>query len=138
MEDPADSSKPVFTRCPHGLVKQLVVCRRCVENPPPKDFWYVPVVPRRKTKGPAQAFLPCPHYAQRRMCKFCLGSMICTHGVNKHFCKHCDGRRLCQVCKSKTMARCYEVCKGCRQSREDWEAVRDAAKKSKQRMALCI
>lgn len=131
-----------FTMCPHGLVRELVVCRACLESASPGD------VPYAVLRGRSVGFkkecrpnsIPCPHSVERRTCKICKGSCICLHGKNKVFCKLCDGRRLCQVCFEKTMTRCYEVCQRCRLRGKAGEGTEllESARRARQRMALCI
>ena len=131
-----------FTMCPHGLVRELVVCRACLESASPGD------VPYAVLRGRSVGFkkecrpnsIPCPHSVERRRCKICKGSCICVHGKNKVFCKQCDGRRLCQVCFEKTMTRCYEVCQRCRLRGKAGEGTEllESARRARQRMALCI
>lgn len=131
-----------FTLCPHGLVRELVVCRACLEDPPPGDASFQvlkgSLVVTRKLPRITQ--IPCEHSSERRRCKVCKGSCICVHDKNKVFCKVCDGRRLCQVCFEKTMTRCYEVCHKCKLKGKAGEGAEllESARRARQRMALCI
>ena len=104
------------TLCPHGKIRSLVPCMECWEEVMKQTYGCVRR--HRVALKSTNNNLPCEHCCERRRCKICKGSWICTHGKNKVYCRECDGRRLCQVCFEKSLPRCFEVCKGCREDRE--------------------
>jgi len=107
------AEKRVYTYCPHGRVKELVVCRQCCEVA--LALTYECVTMDKKAKKRLGTKIPCEHGCEKRRCKICVGSWICKHGKNKVYCAECDGRRLCQSCKAVTLPRCYETCRKCKQ-----------------------
>ena len=128
-----------YTFCRHGLIRQLVFCRRCLAEDKSELTRLLQVDPRAfKGKAPGVAKFSCEHSLERRKCKICLGSHICVHGKNKVYCRECDGRRLCQVCCEAVLRRCYGVCKRCKRARAAEESAERAGRKAKQRIALCI
>ena len=106
-----------YTYCPHGRVKELVVCRQCCEVALARTYECVSLDKKAKKARSkfTDAKVPCEHSVEKRRCKICKGSWICAHGKNKVYCRACDGRRLCQVCYGVTLPRCYETCGRCRE-----------------------
>jgi len=86
------AEKRVYTYCPHGRVKELVVCRQCCEVA--LALTYECVTMDKKAKKRLGTKIPCEHGGERRRCKICVGSWICKHGKNKVYCAECDGHRL--------------------------------------------
>lgn len=103
-----------MSKCPHGKDRSLEACVECWES----VMKQVSEIARQSAEcGRVRVKnmnAPCEHCAEMRRCKICRGSWICKHDLNKVYCKECDGRRLCQVCFGKSMPRCYEVCRKCR------------------------
>jgi hypothetical protein len=71
-----------------------------------------------RLKQTQYAHVPCEHSSEKRRCRVCKGSWVCVHGIQKVYCQECDGRRLCQLCFKKTLPRCYEVCRHCREQQK--------------------
>ena len=128
-----------YTLCRHGLIKQLVFCRRCLAEDQSELVKLLRVDPRSfRGKGPGVAKFACEHHVERRKCKICHGSDICAHGKNNVYCRECDGRRLCQVCFEHTQPRCYSVCRRCRRAEAAEAEAERLKRRATQRIALCI
>ena len=129
-----------YTFCPHGRVRELVVCRQCCEATLSQTWECVNAAKRamQEESRYASGKLPCEHHAEKRRCKICVGRWICEHGKNKVFCRDCDGRRLCQACFGVTMQRCWETCPGCRRREGVAESDKRRKRKGTERVELCI
>jgi hypothetical protein len=129
-----------YTTCPHGRLKELVVCRQCCEAAMTQAFACVSVdqAAKKARSRCAPSKLPCEHSSEKRRCKICVGSWVCAHGKNKVFCGECDGRRLCQTCRAVTLPRCYEVCRKCLDKEGESAGEKGRKRKASGREGLCI
>jgi hypothetical protein len=123
-------SKPEYTYCEHGRVRELVVCRQCCESALKMTLQCVEVQKKAK-RALVDARVPCEHCSERRRCKICKGAWICAHGLNKVYCRECDGRRLCQGCHGTTLPRCWELCKECKSAIKEREAASRERKRAR-------
>jgi hypothetical protein len=105
-----------FPACPHGKVRELEPCLLCWESFMLSVKCHSTTVNRLKQTQ--YAHVPCEHSSEKRRCRVCKGSWVCVHGIQKVYCQECDGRRLCQLCFKKTLPRCYEVCRHCREQQK--------------------
>lgn len=129
-----------FTYCPHGRVRELVVCRLCCESAlcQTRECVELDRKAKRARAAISDATVPCEHSSEKRRCKICKGSWICAHGLNKVYCADCDGRRLCQACHRVILPRCWEICRECKRQEAGQAEARRSRDKRSARAVLCI